>query len=143
MHLVDSPDADVPPAFDGFEEWRAFCLEYRMSLGKIARLTACLLPEPALAAASRRLGNALQACSTTPATAAALEVGNSAGADRATSLLCLKSCTSANQRAPVGNQCTKPRKAACQQACEGECNAWLSHANDTVYRGNLLVRFSS
>ena len=52
-----------PPAFDSFEDWRAFCTEYRMSLGKIARLTACLLPEPALAAASRRLSNALQACS--------------------------------------------------------------------------------
>ncbi len=62
VHLVES-DTDLPPFFDTFDDYREFCLEYRSSLGKIARLTACLLPEPALAAASRRLSSALGLCS--------------------------------------------------------------------------------
>lgn len=56
-------DTDLPPFFDTFDDYREFCLDYRSSLGKIARLTACLLPEPALAAASRRLSSALSICS--------------------------------------------------------------------------------
>lgn len=62
VHLVES-DTNLPPFFDTFDDYREFCLEYRSSLGKIARLTACLLPEPALAAASRRLSSALGLCS--------------------------------------------------------------------------------
>lgn len=61
-HLVEA-DTDLPPFFDTFDDYREFCLEYRASLGKIARLTACLLPEPALAAASRRLSSSLGLCS--------------------------------------------------------------------------------
>jgi hypothetical protein len=71
VHLVEA-DTEVPPAFDSFEEFRDFCIDYRASLGRVARLTACLLPQPALAAASRRLRAALQACS--PSSGASLEV---------------------------------------------------------------------
>ena len=62
VHVVEGERAEVPPFFDTFDEWRGFCLGYRNALGKVARLTASLLPEPALAAASRRLANALQTC---------------------------------------------------------------------------------
>jgi hypothetical protein len=71
VHLVEA-DTELPPFFDTFDEYREFMIEYRASLGKIAKLTACLLPEPALAAASRRLSAALQLCSTSGA--ASLEV---------------------------------------------------------------------
>lgn len=62
VHLVEV-DTEVPPFFDTFDEYRDFCLDYRIALGKVARLTACLLPEQALAAASRRLSSALALCS--------------------------------------------------------------------------------
>ena len=67
-------DTELPPFFDTFDDYREFCLDYRASLGKIARLTACLLPEPALAAASRRLSSSLGLCSVS---GASLEVRNS------------------------------------------------------------------
>ena len=63
VHLVEE-ETELPPFFDAFEDYKEFCFEYRSHLAKIARLTACLLPEPALAAAHRRLGSALATCST-------------------------------------------------------------------------------
>ena len=50
------------------------CYTWGMYLYSVIML-ACLLPKPALAAASRRLSNALQACSAAPPNPAALEVG--------------------------------------------------------------------
>ena len=72
VHLVEA-ETDLPTFFDTFDEYRDFMVAYRGSLATIARLTACLLPEPALAAASRRLSAALQLCSTSGAASA--EVG--------------------------------------------------------------------
>lgn len=37
MHLVEG-EVNVPAAFDDFEEFRAFAAEYRVLLGRIARL---------------------------------------------------------------------------------------------------------
>lgn len=69
VHLVEA-ETELPPFFDTFDEYREFMIDYRGSLARIARLTACLLPEPALAAASRRLNAALQLCSTSGAASA-------------------------------------------------------------------------
>ena len=55
---------DLPPYFDDFQDYKNFCVNYRGDLARIVKLTAGLLPEQALAAASRRLQNALQQCST-------------------------------------------------------------------------------
>ena len=66
VHLVEA-DTELPPFFDAFEDFKEFCCEYRANLGRIVRLCACLLPEPALASAHRRLSNALQICSTSGA----------------------------------------------------------------------------
>ena len=63
VHLVEA-DTELPPFFDTFEDFKEFCCEYRANLGRIVRLCACLLPEPALLSAHRRLSNALQICST-------------------------------------------------------------------------------
>ena len=56
---------ELPPYFDDFQDYKNFCVYYRGDLARIVKLTAGLLPEQALAAASRRLQNALQQCSTT------------------------------------------------------------------------------
>ena len=61
-------DTELPPFFDTFEDFKEFCCEYRSNLGRIVRLCACLLPEPALLSAHRRLSNALQICSTSATT---------------------------------------------------------------------------
>ena len=66
VHLVEA-DTELPPFFDTFEDFKEFCCEYRANLGRIVRLCACLLPEPALLSAHRRLSNALQICSTSSA----------------------------------------------------------------------------
>lgn len=66
MHLVEA-DTVLPPFFDTFEDFKEFCYDYRSGLGKIVRLCACLLPEPALLSAHRRLSNAVQICSTSGA----------------------------------------------------------------------------
>lgn len=66
VHLVEA-DTELPPFFDTFEDFKEFCCEYRANLGRIVRLCACLLPEPALLSAHRRLSNALQICSTSGA----------------------------------------------------------------------------
>ena len=63
VHLVEA-DTELPPFFDTFEDFKEFCYEYRSNLGKIVRLCACLLPEPALMSAHRRLSAAIQLCST-------------------------------------------------------------------------------
>ena len=63
VHLVEA-DTELPPFFDTFEDFQEFCFDYRSNLGKIVRLCACLLPEPALMSAHRRLSNAIQICST-------------------------------------------------------------------------------
>ncbi len=63
VHLVEA-DTELPPFFDTFEDFKEFCFDYRTNLGKIVRLCACLLPEPALMSAHRRLSNAIQICST-------------------------------------------------------------------------------
>ncbi len=63
VHLVEA-DTELPPYFDTFADFQEFCFEYRSNLGKIVRLCACLLPEPALLSAHRRLSNAIQICST-------------------------------------------------------------------------------
>lgn len=55
---------DLPPYFDDFQDYKSFCVNYRGDLARIVKLTSGLLPEQALAAASRRLQNALQQCST-------------------------------------------------------------------------------
>lgn len=54
---------ELPPYFDDFQDYKAFCVNYRGDLARIVKLTSGLLPEQALAAASRRLQNALQQCS--------------------------------------------------------------------------------
>lgn len=47
VHLVEET-AEVPDAFDSFEEYHAFLLEYRELLSRIVRLTSSLMPEQAL-----------------------------------------------------------------------------------------------
>lgn len=63
VHLVEA-DTELPPFFDTFEDFKEFCYDYRSNLGKIVRLCACLLPEPALMSAHRHLSAAIQLCST-------------------------------------------------------------------------------
>lgn len=43
MHLVEG-EVDMPAAFDDFAEFRAFALEYRSLLGRIARLVGHRAP---------------------------------------------------------------------------------------------------
>ena len=59
--------SDYPPYFEDHQDHKDFCISYRGDLTRIARLTAGLLPDQALAAASRRLQNALHQCSTSSA----------------------------------------------------------------------------
>ena len=47
VHMVEE-SAQVPDSFESFEEYRAFLLEYRDLLSRMVKLTASLLPEPAL-----------------------------------------------------------------------------------------------
>ena len=42
MHLVEG-EVDMPAAFDDFADFRAFALEYRSLLGRIARLVGHFL----------------------------------------------------------------------------------------------------
>lgn len=64
---VSEGSDDFPPFFDDFSDYRDFCISYRSDLSTIIRQTSALLPEPALAAAVRRLQSALQLCSTSGA----------------------------------------------------------------------------
>lgn len=56
--------SDYPAYFEDHQDYKDFCISYRGDLARIVRLTAGLLPDQALAAASRRLQNALHQCST-------------------------------------------------------------------------------
>ena len=56
--------SDYPAYFEDHQDYKDFCISYRGDLARIVKLTAGLLPDQALAAASRRLQNALHECST-------------------------------------------------------------------------------
>ena len=61
---MSQDSADVPAYFEDFQDYKDFCISYRGDLARIVKLTSGLLPEQALAAASRRLQHALHQCST-------------------------------------------------------------------------------
>ena len=73
---VSQDSADVPAYFEDFQDYKDFCISYRGDLARIVKLTSGLLPEQALAAASRRLQHALHQSSTSsvPASVSALPV---------------------------------------------------------------------
>ncbi|KAK9829960.1 hypothetical protein WJX72_008872 [[Myrmecia] bisecta] len=71
VHLAEEGD-DFPAWADSAADYKNQCVAYRTNLSRIVKLTAGVLPEPALAAASRRMQTALSVCSTT-GTGAALE----------------------------------------------------------------------
>ena len=56
--------SDYPAYFEDHQDYKDFCISYCGDLARIVKLTAGLLPDQALAAASRRLQNALHQCST-------------------------------------------------------------------------------
>ena len=62
--------SDYPPYFEDHQDYKDFCISYRGDLARIVKLTAGLLPDQALAAASRRLQNAMHQCSTSSASPA-------------------------------------------------------------------------
>lgn len=56
--------SDFPPYFADHQDYKDFCISYRGDMARIVRLTSGLLPDQALAAASRRLQHSLHQCST-------------------------------------------------------------------------------
>ncbi len=56
--------SDFPPYFEDHQDYKDFCISYRGDMARIVRLTSGLLPDQALAAASRRLQHSLHQCST-------------------------------------------------------------------------------
>lgn len=60
---VSQDTSDYPSYFEDHQDYKDFCISYRGDLARIVKLTAGLLPDQALAAASRRLQHALQQCS--------------------------------------------------------------------------------
>lgn len=64
---VSQDTSDYPAYFEDHQDYKDFCISYRADLARIVKLTAGLLPDQALAAASRRLQNALHQCTTSAA----------------------------------------------------------------------------
>ena len=60
---VSQDTSDYPAYFEDHQDYKDFCISYRGDLARIVKLTAGLLPDQALAAASRRLQHSLQQCS--------------------------------------------------------------------------------
>lgn len=69
---VSTDPSDFPAYFEDHQDYKDFCISYRGDLARIVKLTSGLLPEQALAAASRRLQQALHQCSTSGSPASEL-----------------------------------------------------------------------
>lgn len=67
---VSQDPSHYPAYFEDHQDYKDFCIGYRGDWARIVKLTAGLLPDQALAAASRRLQTALHQCSTSGASPA-------------------------------------------------------------------------